>query len=245
MGRPPASARVDSRARILAAATAEFAARGLAGASVDRIARKARLNKAMLYYHFDSKDGLYREVIRSTFEAVGARAAAIAASDATAAAKIAAFVRAVVEEAGRRPEFPRVMMRELSEVGQHLGPDEMRALIRIPESFFAIQREGVAAGELRPAHPLIAYFSVLGPILLVLASEPARQRITKLIGRSLPELSRDQLVTEAQSLALALLAHPSAAPPVPLPGDRHASPEPAAPPPPPPRAGHRPRRRMP
>ena len=41
-----------SRQRLLTAAAAEFAARGFAGASVDRIARAARVNKAMIYYHF-------------------------------------------------------------------------------------------------------------------------------------------------------------------------------------------------
>jgi len=39
----------SSRQRLLAAAAAEFAARGFAGASVERIARAARVNKAMLY----------------------------------------------------------------------------------------------------------------------------------------------------------------------------------------------------
>ena len=52
--------------RILAAAAAlEFAARGFAGARVDRIARRARVNKAMLYYHFGSKQRLYRALLRA------------------------------------------------------------------------------------------------------------------------------------------------------------------------------------
>ena len=50
-----------------AAAAAEFAARGFAGANVDRIARAARVNKAMIYYHFKSKAALYREILRDMF----------------------------------------------------------------------------------------------------------------------------------------------------------------------------------
>ena len=50
--------------RILAAAAAEFAERGFGGARVDRIARRARVNKAMLYYHFRSKRELYRTLLR-------------------------------------------------------------------------------------------------------------------------------------------------------------------------------------
>ncbi len=53
----------DSAERILKAAEQEFAKYGLEGARVDRIAKKASANKAMIYYHFRSKDKLYRTVI--------------------------------------------------------------------------------------------------------------------------------------------------------------------------------------
>jgi AcrR family transcriptional regulator len=53
-----------SRERILDAAFAEFAAHGFAGARVDRIAKRAALNKRMLYHYFGDKEGLFREVLR-------------------------------------------------------------------------------------------------------------------------------------------------------------------------------------
>jgi len=53
-----------TREKILAAALAEFSARGFAGARVDEIARRARVNKRMLYYCFGSKQDLYREILR-------------------------------------------------------------------------------------------------------------------------------------------------------------------------------------
>jgi TetR/AcrR family transcriptional regulator len=53
-----------TREKILAAALAEFSARGFAGARVDTIARRARVNKRMLYYCFGAKQDLYREILR-------------------------------------------------------------------------------------------------------------------------------------------------------------------------------------
>jgi AcrR family transcriptional regulator len=50
--------------RILAAALAEFAAHGFAGARVDAIARRAGSNKRMLYHYFKDKEGLFRAVLR-------------------------------------------------------------------------------------------------------------------------------------------------------------------------------------
>ena len=52
-----------TRARILAAALAEFAARGFAGARVDAIARRASVNKRMLYHYFGNKEDLFRAVL--------------------------------------------------------------------------------------------------------------------------------------------------------------------------------------
>jgi AcrR family transcriptional regulator len=53
-----------TRERILAAALQEFAANGFAGARVDAIARRAAINKRMLYHYFGNKEHLFREVLR-------------------------------------------------------------------------------------------------------------------------------------------------------------------------------------
>jgi AcrR family transcriptional regulator len=51
------------REKLLETATREFAAKGLAGARVDAIARAARSNKQLVYYYFGNKIGLYNEVV--------------------------------------------------------------------------------------------------------------------------------------------------------------------------------------
>jgi AcrR family transcriptional regulator len=62
-----------TKQRLLDAATAEFAQHGIAGARVDRIARAADSNKAMIYSYFGSKDALFdavfAAVVVSTVEA--------------------------------------------------------------------------------------------------------------------------------------------------------------------------------
>jgi AcrR family transcriptional regulator len=54
----------QTQQRILEAALEEFAGKGFAGARVDVIARRARINKRMLYHYFGDKEGLFREVLR-------------------------------------------------------------------------------------------------------------------------------------------------------------------------------------
>ena len=59
--------REESKVRILAAAAQVFAEKGFSGARIDEIARKARVNKALIYYYFKSKEAILDELFRTFF----------------------------------------------------------------------------------------------------------------------------------------------------------------------------------
>jgi len=59
-----------TRAVILNAAVAEFTSKGLSGARIDRIAKRANVNKRMIYYYFKNKEGLYIAVLEETYTAI-------------------------------------------------------------------------------------------------------------------------------------------------------------------------------
>jgi TetR/AcrR family transcriptional regulator len=61
-----------TREQIMAAAQKEFAEHGFAGARTDAIARRARVNERMIFYCFDSKEGLYRAVLKQKLSAKAA-----------------------------------------------------------------------------------------------------------------------------------------------------------------------------
>ena len=54
-------------ADILEVATREFADKGLAGARIDQIAAATRTSKRMIYYYFESKEGLYVAVLEEAY----------------------------------------------------------------------------------------------------------------------------------------------------------------------------------
>ncbi|MGA9895017.1 MAG: CerR family C-terminal domain-containing protein [Xanthobacteraceae bacterium] len=59
-----------TRDRIMKAAERLFAEKGYDGTSIRAIVAKARVNQAAINYHFDGKDGLYREVLRVAFRSM-------------------------------------------------------------------------------------------------------------------------------------------------------------------------------
>lgn len=64
MVKPMSEPEPDTKERILAAAEAEFLVRGYDGSRMQAIADRAQINKAMLHYHFGSKDELFAQVFR-------------------------------------------------------------------------------------------------------------------------------------------------------------------------------------
>ena len=56
-----------TRHGLLAAATELFAARGFDGVSVEQIAQRAGVTKALINYHFGGKHKLYVTIMTSTF----------------------------------------------------------------------------------------------------------------------------------------------------------------------------------
>jgi len=168
-----------SRARIWAAAADEFAARGFDGAKVDRIAAAACVNKAMIYYHFASKAGLFNAILHDTFAAIAEAARGVVAAGGTPETQLRAYVQAIAGVAEERPFFPPVWLREVAEAGRHLDPTVARHFEEVLSVLGGILRSGVAAGTMRPANPFLVQLGIAGPLTLFLASRPLRAKFAE------------------------------------------------------------------
>ena len=196
---------------ILEAASREFAERGFAGARVDRIARRARVNKAMIYYHFKSKQSLYRTLLLGMFSLAAARLQTIAALERPPAEKIDLAIDGMATFIQDHPVFPAIMLREVAEGGAHLDRETLRALGALPAAIARIVHEGVASGAFHPVNPVFAYFSMLAPIVLFLAGSPMRKEIADLHLVDMRSLTTAEFVTQLQASARRSLARDTAA----------------------------------
>lgn len=203
--RRPAPPAATSRDRLLTAAAAEFAARGFAGTSVDRIARVARVNKAMIYYHFASKAALYREILRDMFDAVARRVADTGRSAADPADKVRAFVEAIAIEAEARPHFPPIWFREIAEGGAHLDDQTVSHIAAVVTTLAAIIREGVAAKRFRSVNPLLLHAGIVGPLLLYFASGGIRKRLARGGVGAAAAIEQADVIAHIQRVALGTL----------------------------------------
>ena len=209
-GPPPAAGRVTpsaaTRELIFAAAATDFSTHGFDGVSVDAIAQTAGVNKAMIYYHFESKLWLYRAVVRDMLGAVGGAATAIAASADAPEKKIERFIQTLASLREARPWFPPLMMREMAAGAPRLDGDTLALMKSVFVAFGAILQSGVAAKVFRPVHPLLAYMSIMGPMLM----NAVRERVAARPGRAdfpmFVPVDRHELIAHMQQTALRMLA---------------------------------------
>ena len=164
---------VASQTALFEAAAEEFAERGFDAAGVDRIAARAGVNKAMIYYHYSSKRGLYVAVLRDVFRAVGERARAVADGPGSAPQKLDTWIATIVDAASTRPWFPPIMLRELASGAPRFDPETFSLMngvfVAVRDILAAGQREGV----FREVDPLLTHLTIMPPVLLFFA----RQRV--------------------------------------------------------------------
>lgn len=144
-----------TRQALLDAALAEFAEKGLAGARVSEIAARAGVNKQLISYHFDGKDGLYRALVERWLEREQAFA--------DPALPLGELVARYADEADREREMARLFVRECLEDATPPGWDEDEAAGE-PEEVAELRRrqaEGEIAPELDPAFLMLVLQSAV------------------------------------------------------------------------------------
>lgn len=103
----------DASQKILNAALNEFSTYGLSGARMERIAKAANVNKAMIFYYFSSKENLYEVVIRKVFSSVYPKMVELISLHPTAEVFLEKAVEIYVGIFSRNPDFVKMIMIEL------------------------------------------------------------------------------------------------------------------------------------
>ncbi len=95
--------------------------RGLSGARVDSIADRAKVNKALIYYYFDSKEGLYRAVLERCYGHIRMSESAVELDSLPPEEALRQHVRLTFDYHNMHPDFVRLVMNENIHQAAHIG----------------------------------------------------------------------------------------------------------------------------
>jgi AcrR family transcriptional regulator len=167
----------ETREKLMGAATSLFAEKGFDGARVEAIAKKARVNKAMISYHFGGKEGLYRAILLSTFESAIQRLKALEEMAAPADEQLREFVRLFAGVAAARPGLPAMLLREVLSGGRHLDEEILPHFLGVFGHVRRIVARGIREGTFRPVDPLLTHLSLIGALVFFFSTSPLRARL--------------------------------------------------------------------
>jgi TetR/AcrR family transcriptional regulator len=179
---PPSERSAETRQRILDAALHEFAAKGLAGARTEAIAAAAAVNKALLYYYFDSKEKLYIAALKMIAARVRDNTMAVLLREGTPGERVLRSALSHFDRIISQQEFQNLFQQEM--IRLHKG--ESGALAVIVKQIFepaltvfeSLVREGIASAELIQADVMQIHLSALGGNVLYFLSAPVWRMVT-------------------------------------------------------------------
>ncbi|MGA7109209.1 MAG: TetR/AcrR family transcriptional regulator [Terracidiphilus sp.] len=166
----------ETRSRILGSALHEFAALGLAGARTERIANAAGVNKALLYYYFESKEKLYAAALEMAAVRVRDSSLAVYESEGSAGERLLRIALNHFDRILGQREFQSLMQQEM--IRLHKGESTAMQFIvkKVFEPVFVMYRamvaEGVASGELIEADWMQMQLASLGANVFYFLSAP-------------------------------------------------------------------------
>jgi TetR/AcrR family transcriptional regulator len=169
----------QTRKKILRAAVREFSTHGLSGARTDAIAKSARVNKALLYYYFKDKQGLYAAAVEEVSAEVVKNALAALDPSFSPGERL---LRSALDHFDRilmQREFQSLMQQEMVRLRHGNGgslPLFFRTAFRpLLERLQQAVTEGIRTGELCHVDSLQAMYSIFGANVFYFLSAPMMQ----------------------------------------------------------------------
>lgn len=153
--------------KVLNAALGEFARHGYAGSRVDRIARLAGVNKAMIYYHFRGKEALYEQVLTNTYRMILAHVTTGLEKGDNPLERLKSFIDRYVDLFNSIDnDILRIILREISSGGKYfrkiIVPNLIVPVIAMLEPLFMEARERKLVRDLDPHYTFI---QIVGSII--------------------------------------------------------------------------------
>lgn len=121
-----------TKATILDAALEEFATHGLAGARIDEIAARTNTTKRMLYYYFESKQGLYSAVLERAYEEIKLDFLQLDLAELHPIEAIKQVADSIFNHYETHPKFVRLVIVENLHKGEYLKAQKATKNIYMP-----------------------------------------------------------------------------------------------------------------
>jgi AcrR family transcriptional regulator len=163
--RPPRIEEVSDsvRAALLGIAAKEFASQGYAGARLEKIASDAGITRAMIYYYFGGREGLYVAVLEDAYNAIWCAEHRVKVEGVSPLDALRELVRFRVSYYIENPVFVALVAVENQQQAQHLKQSQKVVSSAAPslQHTALVLKQGQDAGVFRKDIDVVDLYQVI------------------------------------------------------------------------------------
>ena len=170
---------MSKKEEILKIASEEFAKYGYKGVSLERIAKKAGITKAAIYYHFENKAALFEEVVIPKLQKLIDEVYLCNSNNPQEDLKC--YIFAFSKTFTKHPCFAALLSHEFVDGGRDLSDEIIKNLSKIFKKLISILEKGQKNEVFDIENPFSVQLIIVSSLIMHQTTKDLRQRVSKYI----------------------------------------------------------------
>lgn len=143
---------------------------------MDDLAKKSKVNKASIYYHFNDKRTLYEHCFTHQLQQVVDTVLASLDPESSPEQQLKTYITTFSRVLTKNTDFSALMLREVASGGANMPAKAIEILMKLISRLGAILSSGQQQGLFIEIDPMSIHFLVIGGLQLYTASAPMREK---------------------------------------------------------------------
>lgn len=169
-----------TKAKIIKNAMELFAKNGYGSTSTEEIAKACSINKALIFYYFKNKNGLYTAVMSHALESIYEAVIKAPKCCNSPIAQLEVFIKTYASYCAKNSYLPALILKELSNSGAYLPNMMFDGLRKLFSLLSNILKDGEESGIFHNVIPMVVHFMIVGTLNLFITTKPLRKTAEKL-----------------------------------------------------------------
>ena len=169
-----------TKAKIIHTSMMLFSTNGYDATTADEISKACGVNKAMIFYYYKNKAGLYGAVLSHALDSIHDEVISKDKEYLEPLEDLKIFIKTYALYCEKHPYLPALLLRELSNSGAYLPDVMFESMRKLFVLLSKILKEGERQKLFHNVEPMLIHFMIVGTINLFITTKPLRKKSSKL-----------------------------------------------------------------
>ena len=169
-----------TKAKIIQNAMKLFSKKGYDATTADDVAKACDINKAMIFYYYKNKAGLYGAVMSEALSSIHEEITKQERVSTSPIVDLEVFIKTYALYCQKHSYLPALLLRELSDSGAHLPEMTFSSMRKLFALLSKILMDGEKEKIFSNIEPMVIYFMIVGTLNLFITTQALREKATQI-----------------------------------------------------------------